>query len=354
MTGNGMTAVERAELHTTDMDLLAGMVRQQYAGHAATFRCADPAMVDGQLRTATAGGLTVGMLGYDGFEYTAHLDPVLAPTTVTVLRGSGSITAGRQEQRFTAGDVTLLPADRPALGQTVTGIRYATLQVPWAAVRALAEEGAAVSAESLRFDSTAPLSAARQRAYASTAAFICEQLLTSGTTQVHPILAQSMTGLAAAAMLETFPNTTMTAPHRPGPGWVTPASVRQAAEFIRAHAGESVTVADIAAEGRPDAPGAALRVPPPLPRHRRSVPAAGPAGKRPPATAQRRPRRGRDRRRRRPQVGMGQPVPVHRRLPAAVPRTAEPDAARVTGPRADLRCAVSGLHPMVSNFTACS
>ena len=248
MTGNGMTAVERAELHTTDMDLLAGMVRQQYAGHAATFRCADPAMVDGQLRTATAGGLTVGMLGYDGFEYTAHLDPVLAPTTVTVLRGSGSITAGRQEQRFTAGDVTLLPADRPALGQTVTGIRYATLQVPWAAVRALAEEGAAVSAESLRFDSTAPLSAARQRAYASTAAFICEQLLTSGTTQVHPILAQSMTGLAAAAMLEAFPNTTMTAPHRPGPGWVTPASVRQAAEFIRAHAGESVTVADIAAE----------------------------------------------------------------------------------------------------------
>jgi AraC-like DNA-binding protein len=247
VTGDGMTPVKRAELHTTDMDLLAGMVRQQYACHAASFRCADPAMVDGQLRTATAGGLTAGMLGYDGFEYTAHLDPVPAPTTVTVLRGSGSITAGRQEQRFTAGDVTLLPADRPALGQTATGIRYATLQVPWAAVRALAEEGAAVSAESLRFDSTAPLSAARQRAFASTAAFICEQLLASGTTHVHPILAQSMTGLAAAAMLETFPNTTMTAPRLPGPGWVTPASVRKAAEFIHAHAGEPVAVADIAA-----------------------------------------------------------------------------------------------------------
>jgi AraC-like DNA-binding protein len=56
-----------------------------------------------------------------------------------------------------------------------------------------------------------------------------------------------MTGLAAAAMLETFPNTSMTAPRLPGPGWVTPASVRRAAAFIDEHAGQPVTVADIAA-----------------------------------------------------------------------------------------------------------
>jgi len=246
VTGNGMTAVERAELHTTDMDLLAGMVRQQYGSQAATFRCADPAMVDGLLRTATAGGLTAGLLGYDGFEYTAQLDPVLAPTTVTILRGTGSITAGGREQRFTAGDATMLPADRPSLGQTTTGIRYATLQIPWAALHAMAQEEAGVHAESLRFDSTAPLSPARQRAYATTTAFICEQLLTSGTTEVHPLLVQAMTGLAAAAMLETFPNTTTTAARLPGPGWVTPASVRQAADFIHAHAGDPVAVADIA------------------------------------------------------------------------------------------------------------
>ena len=247
MTGYGMTAVERIELHTTDMDLLAGVVRQQYAGHAAAFRCADPATVDGRLRTAAVGGLTAGMLGYDGFEYTAHLDPVPAPTTVMVLRGTGSITTGRQEQRFTAGDVTMLPADQPSLGQTMTGIRYVTLQVPLAAVHALAEEEAGVPAGSLRFESTAPLSAARQRAYASTAAFIYNQLFTSETTQLHALLAQTMTGLAAAAMLETFPNTTMMAAPRPGPGWVTPASVRRAAAFIDEHAGRPVTVADFAA-----------------------------------------------------------------------------------------------------------
>ena len=240
-----MTAVERAELHTTDMDVIAGMVRQQYAGHSATFRCADPAMVRGQLRTAAVGGLTAGLLGYDGFEYTAHLDPMRAPTTVTVLRGAVTVTARRQVRRFTAGDVLMMPADQAARGQTMTDITYLTLQVPWAALDALAEEEGEVRGQPLRFDSTAPLSPASQRAYASTAAFICEQLLTSGATEVHPLLVQALTGLAAAAMLETFPNTTPAA-RLPGPGWVTPASVRQAADFIHAHAGEPVAVADIA------------------------------------------------------------------------------------------------------------
>ena len=85
------------------------------------------------------------------------------------------------------------------------------------------------------------------RAYAGTAAFIYHQLLTSETTELHALLAQTMTGLAAAAMLETFPNTAMTAARLPGPGWVTPASVRCAAAFIDEHAGEPVTARDIAA-----------------------------------------------------------------------------------------------------------
>ncbi len=247
MTGNDMAAVERAELHTKDMDLLASMFRQQYVGHAAAFRCADPAMVNGEVRTATAGGLTAGMLGYDGFEYTAYLEPVPEPTTVTVLRGAGSVTTRQQERCFTVGDVLMMPADQPSLGETMTGIRYLTLQVPWAAVGALAEEGTGVPAESLRFESAAPLSMAHQRAFASTTAFICDHLLTPGTIELHPLLVQTMTGLAAAAMLETFPNTMMTVAHLPGPGWVMPTAVRRAAEFIDEHAGQPVTITQIAA-----------------------------------------------------------------------------------------------------------
>jgi AraC-like DNA-binding protein len=242
-----MTAIERTDLRTTDMDLLVSLFREQYVDHAARFRCADPAAVDGHMRTGAAGGLTAGGIGYDGFEYTAHLEPVPAPTTVTVVRGTVLVATRSQERRFTAGDVIMMPSDQRAVGETTTAIRYVTLQVPWARVHALAGEGAGVPAGSLRFESTAPVSAALGHAYASTAAFVYNQFLASETTELHPLLADTMTGLAAAAMLETFPNTTMMAAHPPGPGWVTPASVRRAAAFIDAHASQPVTAADIAA-----------------------------------------------------------------------------------------------------------
>jgi AraC-like DNA-binding protein len=244
VTVNG-TPVERAELVTQDVDLLASLVRQQYVGHAATFRCPDPATVNGQMRTATAAGLTAGWLGLGGIEYTARMDPFPAPTTALVRRGAGLITTGRHEQRFTAGDAVMVPLDQPS-SATMADAGYVTLQVPWAALHALAEEGAGVPAGLLRFYSTAPVSAARRRGYVSTATFIYDQLLTSGATEADQRVVQALTGLAAAAMLETFPNTTMTTPHLPGPGWVTPASVRRAAAFIDEHAGQPVTVTDIA------------------------------------------------------------------------------------------------------------
>lgn len=241
-----MAVVERGDLLTRDVDLLVGLVRQQYVGHAVTFRCADPATVDGQLHTAAAGGLTAGWLSLGGIEYHARLEPAPAPTTALVLRGTGLIAVRRQEQRFTAGDAVMVPLDQPS-SAAMADAGYLTLQVPWATLCVLAEEGAGIPAGSLRFESTAPVSAARQRAYAGTAAFIYEELLTSGIDEVDFRLVQAMTGLAAAAMLETFPNTTMTVDHLPGPGWVTPASVRRAATFIHEQAGQPASVTDIAA-----------------------------------------------------------------------------------------------------------
>jgi hypothetical protein len=160
-----MTVVERTELRTTDMDLLASLLREQYVDHVARFRCADPAAVEGQVRTATADGLTAGRVGYDGFRYTANVEAVRAPTTVAVLRGAVTVTARAQEHCFTAGDVMMLPTHQPTVGETMTGVTYVTLQVPWTQVHTLAEEGAGVPAGSLRFESTAPVSAALGRAY---------------------------------------------------------------------------------------------------------------------------------------------------------------------------------------------
>jgi transcriptional regulator GlxA family with amidase domain len=49
-------------------------------------------------------------------------------------------------------------------------------------------------------------------------------------------------------MLTSFPNTTMTLDYIRGPGWVMPASVRRAVDFIEAHADQPITLSQIAAE----------------------------------------------------------------------------------------------------------
>lgn len=155
------------------------------------------------------------------------------PTAIVCTRGSGVITTARENLRLTAGDVFLSSLDLPAAGTMGDG-DYATLQVPWAVACSMAEASTGLPAADLRLESMAPVSAAAQPAFAETAEFICGQLVRSRTTGISPLLAQELTRLAAAAFLVTFPNTTMTAGYLPGPGWVPPAAVRRAAEFIEA------------------------------------------------------------------------------------------------------------------------
>ena len=123
----------------------------------------------------------------------------------------------------------------------------AMVQVPWAAAGGLAEEVTGVPSADLRFHAMTPISAARQATWTRIARFIGSELVSSGATEISPLLAEEMTRLAAAALLGTFPNTTMTVAYTRGPGWVSPAAVRRAAAFIDAHAGQPVTLAQIAA-----------------------------------------------------------------------------------------------------------
>ncbi len=241
-----MVPVERADLVTQDMDLLAELIRELYFDHAASFRCPDPARVDGRMHSATVSGLNTACVRFGGFRYTAGLEPTNPPMAAVCLHGSGVITSAREEMRVTPGQVFLLPAGRPAVC-TDFGGDYATLQVPWAAAGSVAEAVTGAPAADLRFEAMTPVSAVRRQMFARTAELIGGQLVTSGAAGIHPLVAQELTRLAAVAFLATFPNTTMTAPYLPGPGWVAPAAVRRAAVFIEAHASQPVTLDQIAA-----------------------------------------------------------------------------------------------------------
>jgi AraC-like DNA-binding protein len=238
--------VERTELVTQDMHLIADLLARLYVEHAAQFRCDDPAQVDGQVRSAAVSGLKAGLLRYGGFEYDAVLEPADAPTAVTVTHGSGIITAAREEHCFARGGAFMVPTDRPSAAlQFDAG--FALLRVPWPVAGSLAEERTSMRAADLRFESMAPVSATRQAIWAKTAQFVCAELVTSEITRISPLVGHELTRLAAAAMLETFPNTAMTARYVAGPGWAPPAAVRRAAAFIEAHADQPLTLADIAA-----------------------------------------------------------------------------------------------------------
>jgi AraC-like DNA-binding protein len=228
------------------MGLIADMIGRLYVEHAALFRCDDPAQVDGKVRSATVNGLKAGLLRYGGFEYDAVIEPADAPTAVTATHGSGIMTAAGEEHCFARGGAFMVPADLPSAA-LLHDAGFALLRVPWPVARSLAEERTSLPATDLRFEAITPVSAERQAMWASTTKFVCAQLVTSGSTEISPLMAHELTRMAATVMLETFPNTAMTALYVPGPGWVPPDAVRRAAAFIEAHADQPVTLADIAA-----------------------------------------------------------------------------------------------------------
>jgi AraC-like DNA-binding protein len=242
----GTVPVKRAELFTQDMEMIAHLISQVYFEHRARFQCADPSQVDGSVRSATVEGLSACLARYGGFEYDAYMDRHSGPHAVVVLKGDGVTSSARGELHFTGGDAFMPPPDLSHVTK-MYDLGLAMVQVPWAVMGGLAEELTGLPAADLQFESTSPVSAALQATWNKRVTFICHELIISGTTEVSPLIAQEMTRLAAAAMLETFPNNTMTVAYTPGPGWVPAAAVRRAAAFIDAHADQPVTQAQIAA-----------------------------------------------------------------------------------------------------------
>lgn len=242
----GTVPVKRAELFTQDMEMIAHLISELYFKHEARFRCADPNRVDGSVRSATADGLSVCLARYAGFEYDADMDPHSDPHAVVVLEGDGVISSADGELHVTGGDVFMPPPDLSHVTK-MYDFGFAMAQVPWPVIGGLAEELTGVPAGHLRFESMNPVSAALQATWSRRVSFICHELIISGATAVSPLIVQKMTRLAAAAMLETFPNNTMTVAYSRGPGWVPADAVRRAAAFIDAHAGLPVTQTQIAA-----------------------------------------------------------------------------------------------------------
>jgi AraC-like DNA-binding protein len=254
--GGGYVPVARAELVTRDLARISELSREVYVDHAIRFRCGDPLRVRGDLRWAVADNVAAGLASYGGLVCECEIEPADVPNAAVLKRGSSAFASGGEELRCAPGRALMVPADRPSVART-EDLAVATLQVTWAVAGALAEELAGLPAADLRFTGIEPVSAARQAEFAWTVDFICAQLVTSGIREARPLVAQQLARLAGTALLRTFPNTALTAPGRPDPGWVAPAAVDRAAAFIDAYAGLPVGGDQIAAAA--GAPVFALR-----------------------------------------------------------------------------------------------
>ena len=155
-SGAGVVPVERAELVTQDMELIAELISQLYVEHRARFRCAHPSRVDGSVRSATAGGLSACLMRYGGFGYDAHIDPHSDPHAVVVLQGDGVVSRAPGELYFTAGDAFMPPPDLSHVTR-MHNVGLAMVQVPWAVVGRLAGEATGLPAADLRFESMPPV-----------------------------------------------------------------------------------------------------------------------------------------------------------------------------------------------------
>ena len=179
-------------------------------------------------------------------DYSTTTDPFGYFISLAVFNGQLRIRSSREETIVPAGETTFYPLGVPLdIDANDLGVR--TLRLPIERLAAEAEQTAGIAAADLCFDAITPGSAIMGRRWTALVNLAGPMLLEQGSLSDSPLLAEELTRTAAITALHTFPNTALTVAYQPGPGWVTPAVVRRAAAFMQSHAGQPLTVDQIAA-----------------------------------------------------------------------------------------------------------
>jgi len=164
---------------------------------------------------------------------------------ITVTRGTLQVERGQDIDRYLPGDV-LIGNIHPAGAIVRTGgLRSRKVILPLRLLHAVAGITPGTS-DPFRFLSPRPASPAAQAQWSAVTQYV-DGLFASPDANLSPLIITSAARLLAATALTVFPNTALApvAPRdRRDAGGVT---VRRAAAFIDEHAGQDITVADIAA-----------------------------------------------------------------------------------------------------------
>lgn len=160
--------------------------------------------------------------------------------------GSVQVNARGADTTAAGGDVAFYPLGVP-IEFVMHGFDVTTVRLPANRIQQVAEDTTGVAAAELRFHDITPVSTSMHRYWRSLVGLVGGALMDSASPLSSPLLAEDMARTVATAALHTFPNTTMSRQHVPGPGAVTPAAVRRAVAHIEAHAHLPLQLSEIAA-----------------------------------------------------------------------------------------------------------
>lgn len=242
--------VTRSEFSTADPDMAEEFLRSGYAENALTIVGSAETFTFGH--SATIGpGLAVNRLRVSR-DFTAYGENMPDDPLIVFepLRGRVAYTENAYGDVHTgAGDVVLFPPE----GRTraiCEHIDLAMVPLDRSAVAAYAAATTGLDPDGLSFEHIAPLSPALGRHWLATVAHVRDDVLADPWAVTSPILLDQAFRSLAAALLSTFPNTALdrvsgpdAAPVR---GAVSPATLREVADYLNSHAGLPVGPGDIA------------------------------------------------------------------------------------------------------------
>jgi AraC-like DNA-binding protein len=239
--------VEITEMHTRDPDVAHRTLNEVYAGEHPFVLSATRRRCDFSLWGARIGELHAGRFSSD-LATRAVAPPFEEFMAGTLVSGRISWASGGDHARLSGGDVVRY-STTSAIDTSYDAYDIAVLRVPLADVARVAESHSGIRAADLRFHGLTALSPDLAQLWRALSVHVHDSLAhpVAGEALENPLVLAQLIDMVAGTALSVFPNTTMSVAHLSGPGWVAPAALRRAVGYIDAHAGEPITLPDIAA-----------------------------------------------------------------------------------------------------------
>jgi AraC-like DNA-binding protein len=162
-----------------------------------------------------------------------------------IFAGRFSLNDGKDSYAVPHPGAVLIPADR-AVGVFFENIDVVTVRLPRALMAQTAQQIAGIESADLRFDTGRPVSPAMDRHWRQTVSYVMGGVLADPDLCSNPLITGPARRLLAATALTVFPTNARTDEHA-RPGQVAPAVLRRAETYIEEHAGQDMTVTEIAA-----------------------------------------------------------------------------------------------------------